>query len=85
MIFCQVEGKKIEVKDTRGHFKFSYEYVRYYAVSAVVITLLDFQNLYMTSLITSSDIFYSNDPALIKLTAKKNDFFNFLLETAQKK
>ena len=65
---------KIEVKDTRGHFKFSYEYVRYYAVSAVVITLLDFQNLYMTSLITSSDIFYSNDPAFIKLTAKKNDF-----------
>ena len=42
LIFGQVEAEKIEVKDVRGHFHFSHEYVNFYSVSAAVITLLDF-------------------------------------------
>ena len=52
LIIGQVEAKKIEVKGTRGHFHFLHEYVRNYAVSAVVIALLEFQNLNLTSCIT---------------------------------
>ena len=66
LIFGQVEAEKIEVKDTRGHFHFSLKYVWYHSVSAVVMTLLDFKNLFLTSSITFCDIFHANDPAFNK-------------------
>ena len=74
MIFGQVEAEKIEVKDTRGHFHFLHEYVRNYAVSAVVIALLEFQNLNLTSCITVCDITHTNDTAFRKNKSKKMDF-----------
>jgi len=40
--FGQLEAEMIEVKDTMGHFHFSQEYVSFYPVLAVVITLLTF-------------------------------------------
>ena len=64
LIFGQVEAEKIEVKETRGHFYFSHEYVQYHPVSAVVMILLDFKNLNLTSCITVCDNFHKNDPAL---------------------
>ena len=63
MIFGQVEAEKIEVKDTKGHFHFLHEYVRNYAVSAVVIALLEFQNLNLTSCITVCVTTHTNDTA----------------------
>ena len=74
MIFGQVEAEKIEVKDSRGHFHFSYEYIRNYAVSAVVITLLEFQNLNLTSCITVFDIFHANEAVFTKKNSKEIDF-----------
>ena len=50
----------------KGHFHSSYENVRYNPVTAVVITLLDFQNLYVISCNTFGDIFHTNDTAFIK-------------------
>ena len=73
MIFGQVETKKIEVKDTRGLFHFSHEYVRNYPVSAVVIALLEFQNLNLTSCITVSDIFHTNDPVFTNKNSEEID------------
>ena len=70
LIFGQVEAEKIEVKETRGHFYFSHEYVQYHPVSAVVMILLDFKNLNLTSCITVCDIFHTNDPALYKKIPK---------------
>ena len=74
MIFGQVEAEKIEVKDTRGHFHFLHEYVRNYAVSAVVIALLEFQNLNLTSCITACDITHTKDTAFNQKNSKKMDF-----------
>ena len=74
MIFGQVETKKIQFKDTRGHFHFLHEYVSNYAVSAVVIALLEFQNLNLTSCITVCDITHTNDTAFNKKKSKKMDF-----------
>ena len=73
MIFGQVEAEKIEVKDTRGHFHFLHEYVRNYAVSAVVIALLEFQNLNLTSCITVCDIFQTNNTVFTKNNSKEID------------
>jgi len=82
LIFGQVEAEKIEVKDTRGHFHFSHDYVRNYPVSAVVIALLEFQNLNLTYCITVCDIFQTNDPIFTKKNLKKlifeNSLFNYL-------
>ena len=76
MIFGQVEAEKIEVKDTKGHFHFLHEYVRNYAVSAVVIALLEFQNLNLTSCITVCDITHTNDTAFNqKKSNKMNSLF----------
>ena len=61
--FGQLEAEKIKAKDTRGHFHFSHEYGRYYSVSAVIITPLDFQNINLTSRITFSNIFHTNERA----------------------
>ena len=66
MIFGQVEAEKIEVKDTRGHFHFSHDYVRNYPVSAVVFALPEFQNLNLTSCITVGVIIHTNDPVFTK-------------------
>ena len=74
MIFGQIEAEKIEVKDTRGHFHFLHEYARNYAVSAVVIALLEFQNLNLTSGITVCDITNTNDTAFNQKNSKKMDF-----------
>ena len=82
MIFGHVEAEKIEVKHSWGHFHFLHEYVRNYAVSAVVIALLEFQNLNLTSCITVCDIFHTNDPVFTKIILKKlileNCLFNYL-------
>ena len=74
MIFGQVETEKIEVKDTRGHFHSLHEDVRNYAVSAVVISHLEFQNLNLTSCITVCDITHTNDTAFNQKNSKKMDF-----------
>ena len=42
--FGLVEAEIIEVKDTRGHFKFLHFYAWFFPVIAVWITILDFQN-----------------------------------------
>ena len=81
MIFGQVEAEKIEVKDTRGHFHFLHEYVRNYAVSAVVIALLEFQNLNLTSCITVCDITHTNDTAF---NQKKSNKMNSLFIYSEK-
>ena len=54
-------------------------------MEAVVITLLDFQNLNLTSCITFLDIFFTNDPSFI-LTKKNWNilFFKILFEITQK-
>ena len=84
MIFGQVEAEKIEVKDTRGHFHFSHDYVRSYPVSAVVIALLEFQNLNLTYCITVCDIFQTNDPGFNKKIPKKLIFRKFFVKITQK-
>ena len=83
MTFGQVEAEKIEVKDTKGHFHFSHEYVSYHTVSAVLITLLDFQNLNLTSCTTFFDIFFTKDPPFNKKNQKKI-FLKILFEITQK-
>ena len=72
MIFGQVEAEKIEVKDTRGLFHFPHKYVN--PVFPVVIALLDFQNLNLTSCFTVCDIFYTNDPVFTEIFFKEIDF-----------
>ena len=84
MIFGQVEAEKIEVKDTRGHFHFSHDYVRNYPVSAVVIALLEFQNLNLTSGITVCDITHTNDTAFTKKIPKKWIFESSLFNYSEK-
>ena len=72
--------EKIEVKDTRGKFHFLHEYVRNYAVSAVVIALLEFQNLNLTSCITVL-IFSTQMSQFLKILKKlilENSFLNNL-------
>ena len=69
---------------TRGHFHFSHEYVRYYPFSAVVTTLLDFQSIILTSCFTFFDIFITNDQAFTPKNATDIDFFQFFVEITQK-
>ena len=61
LTFGQLEAEKIEVTDTKGHFHFSHEYVRNYPISAIVITVLDLQNLHWTCCITFSNNFHTNN------------------------
>ena len=49
----------IEARTHQGSFSF---FTWIWKVSTDVTTLLDFLNLYLTSSITSSNIFYTNDP-----------------------
>ena len=80
LIFGQIEAEKIEVKDTRGHFHFSHDYVRNYPVSAAVIALLEFQNLNLTSCITVL-IFSTQMSQFLKILKKlilENSFLNNL-------
>ena len=51
----------------------SHDYVRNYPVSAVVFALLEFQNLNLTSCITVSDIFHTNDLVFTKKNSKEID------------
>ena len=83
LIFGQVKAEKIEIKDTRGQFHFSHKYVGYHPVSAVVMTLLDFKNLNLTSSITFCDIFQANNQAFNKKNAKRI-IFKFFVKITQK-
>ena len=78
LIFDQVEAEIWGLKHTRGHFYFSHEYGGDYSVSAFVITLLDFQNLNLTSCITFCDIVNTNDKDFNKKIVKLIFFGNYL-------
>ena len=78
--FGQVEAEILGLEHTWGHFHFSHEYVRNYLVSAVVITVLDLQNLRCTSCITFSDIFHTNHPGFNQKITTILIFKNLLLK-----
>ena len=81
--FGQVEAEILGLEHTRGHFQFFtflHEDMRNYPVSTVLITLIDSQNLNMTSHITFSNIFHTNNPLLFK----KMDFKKSLLKLHRK-
>ena len=84
LIFGQEEAQRIEVKDTRGRFHFSPEYVQNQLILAVVMTLLGFKNLNFTSCINFCDIFHTNNPAFHKKNTKKIDFKFFFLKLLRK-
>ena len=73
----------IGVRTHQGSFSVFTFFARNYTDSAGLITLLDSQNLNLTSQIIFCDIFHTNDPTFNKRN-KKNIFKNSLLKLHRK-
>ena len=80
LIFGQVEAEILGLKHTRGHFYFSHKYGGDYSVSAILITLLEFQKLNLTSCITFCDTVNTNDKDVKKKILKIDFFLKLLIE-----
>ena len=84
MNFGQVEAEILGLNHTRGHFHFSHEFVKNFPISAIVITVLDLQNLHLTFCITFSNNFHTNDPGFNQSITKILIFKNSLLKLLRK-